>query len=113
MTTTINHLDDTRLHAGPMDDTAPPDPEVPERSPGRRRFSAKYKAKILAKSESESESHITAGARRITNSVDVIDQRGTGQPPAEFTVMTHRNKSTRRVHRHPPDSTAVLAFCWL
>jgi transposase-like protein len=31
-----------------MDDTAPPDPEVPERSSGRRRFSAKYKATILA-----------------------------------------------------------------
>jgi transposase len=48
MTTTINHLDDTRLHAGPMDDKAPLDPEVPERSSGRRQFSAKYKAKILA-----------------------------------------------------------------
>jgi hypothetical protein len=39
MTTTINHLDDTRHHAGVMDDTAPPDPEVPERSAGRRQFS--------------------------------------------------------------------------
>ena len=48
MTTTINHPDDARLHAGPMDDTAPQDSEVPERSPGRRQFSAKYKAKILA-----------------------------------------------------------------
>jgi transposase len=48
MTTTINHIDNTRLHAGAMDDTAPPDPEVPERSSGRRQFSAKYKAKILA-----------------------------------------------------------------
>jgi transposase len=47
MTTTINHLDDTRHHAGAMDDTAPPDPEVPERSAGRRQFSAKYKAKVL------------------------------------------------------------------
>jgi hypothetical protein len=48
MTTTINHLDDTRHHAGAMDDTAPPDPGVPERSSGRRQFSAKYKAKVLA-----------------------------------------------------------------
>ena len=48
MTTTINHFDDTRLHAGAMDDTAPQDSEVPERSSGRRQFSAKYKAKILA-----------------------------------------------------------------
>ncbi len=36
MTTTINHIDDTRLHAGAMDDAALPDPEVPERSAGRR-----------------------------------------------------------------------------
>src|ERR1039458_2003515 len=48
MTTTINHLDRARHHAGAMDDTAPPDPGVPERSSGRRQFSAKYKAKILA-----------------------------------------------------------------
>src|ERR1700690_877084 len=48
MTTTINHSDDPRLHAGAMDDTVPPDPEVPERCLGRRQFSAKYKAKILA-----------------------------------------------------------------
>src|SRR5664279_1600931 len=46
MTTTIDHLDDARPHAGAMDDTAPPDPEVPERSSGRRRFSAKYKADV-------------------------------------------------------------------
>ena len=48
MTTTIKHLNHARRHAGAMDDTAPPDPEVPERSLGRRQFSAKYKAKVLA-----------------------------------------------------------------
>src|ERR1019366_8655659 len=48
MTTTINHLDDTRHHAGVVDESKAPDPEVPERSLGRRQFSAKYKAKILA-----------------------------------------------------------------
>jgi transposase len=51
MTTTIKHLDHARRHAGAMDDTAPPDPEVPERSLGRRQFSAKYKAKVLAEYE--------------------------------------------------------------
>ena len=34
MTTTINHFDDTRHHAGGMDDTTDPDPEVPERAEG-------------------------------------------------------------------------------
>jgi transposase len=48
MTTTIDHLDDTRHHAGAMDDTADPDPEVPERARGPRRFPAAYKARILA-----------------------------------------------------------------
>ena len=52
MTTTINHLDQARHHAGAMDDIAPPDPEVPERSSGRRQFSAKYKAKILSEYDS-------------------------------------------------------------
>ena len=47
MTTTINHSDDTRHHAGGMDDTTDPDPEVPERARGPRRFPAAYKARIL------------------------------------------------------------------
>ncbi len=51
MTTTINHLDHTCHHAGVVDETKAPDPEVPERSAGRRQFSAKYKAKILAEYE--------------------------------------------------------------
>jgi len=48
MTATISHSDDARLHAGAMDDTTDPDPEVPERARGPLRFSAAYKAKILA-----------------------------------------------------------------
>ena len=51
MTTTIDHSDDTRHHAGGMDDTTDPDPEVPERAKGPRRFPAAYKARILAEYE--------------------------------------------------------------
>ena len=51
MTTTIDHSDDTRQHAGGMDDTTDPDPEVPERARGPRRFPAAYKARILAEYE--------------------------------------------------------------
>jgi len=47
MTTTINHSEDARLHAGAMDDTTDPDPEVPERAKGPRRFPAACKARIL------------------------------------------------------------------
>jgi transposase-like protein len=50
MTTTIDHSDDTRHHAGGMD-TTDPDPEVPERAKGPRRFPAAYKARILAEYE--------------------------------------------------------------
>ncbi len=42
---TITHSLDARAHAGAMDDTV--DPEVPERARGPRRYSAKYKARIL------------------------------------------------------------------
>ena len=48
MTTTIDRFDDTRRHAGGVDDTTDPDPEVPERARGARRFPAAYKARILA-----------------------------------------------------------------
>ena len=64
MTTTINHLDDARHHAGVMDDTVPPDPEIPERSLGRRRFSAKYKAKILTEYDALDRSERGALLRR-------------------------------------------------
>jgi transposase len=64
MTTTINHLDDTRHHAYVMDDTASTDPEVPERSSGRRRFSAKYKAQILAEYDALDRSERGAFLRR-------------------------------------------------
>jgi transposase-like protein len=69
MTTTIDHLDDARHHAYVMDDTVPPDPEVPdpevpERSLGRRRFSAKYKAKILTEYDALDRSERGALLRR-------------------------------------------------
>ena len=48
MTTTIDHADDARLHTGAMENTTDPDPEVPERARGPRRFPAAYKARILA-----------------------------------------------------------------
>jgi len=48
MTMTTTAIDDTNLHNGAMNDPDSPNPEVLERSAGRRQFSAKYKAKILA-----------------------------------------------------------------
>jgi transposase len=48
MTISTLTTDDTTLHNGAMNDPEVPNPEVLERSAGRRQFSAKYKAKILA-----------------------------------------------------------------
>lgn len=48
MTATIWHPDAAGLKTAAMDDTTDPDPEVPERAKGPRRFPADYKARILA-----------------------------------------------------------------
>jgi transposase len=40
-----------RAQTGAMDDTTDPDPEVPERARGPRRYSARYKARILEEYE--------------------------------------------------------------
>jgi len=48
MTTKIDQHVAARQNSGAMTGTTPPDPEVPERSSGRRQFSAKYKTRVLA-----------------------------------------------------------------
>ena len=48
MTISTLTIDDANLHNGAMNDPESTNPEVFERSAGRRQFSAKYKAKILA-----------------------------------------------------------------
>ena len=47
MTTTIHDSQAERAQSGAIDDTTDPDPEVLERARGQRRYSAKYKARIL------------------------------------------------------------------
>lgn len=47
MSMTIPASVDARVQAGVVNDTTDPDPEVPERARGPRRYSAKYKARIL------------------------------------------------------------------
>lgn len=51
MSKTITDSLSARADAGAMNDTTDPDPEVPERARGPRRYSAKYKARILAEYE--------------------------------------------------------------
>lgn len=51
MTTTSNHSLNAHAQTGAMDNTTDPDPEVPERAWGPRRYSASYKARSLAEYE--------------------------------------------------------------
>jgi transposase len=51
MATTIPDSLDARAQAGAMDNTNDPDPEVPERARGPRRYSARYKAQVLGEYE--------------------------------------------------------------
>jgi transposase len=51
MSTTIPDSLGARAQAGAMDDSTDPEPEVPERARGPRRYSAKYKARILEEYE--------------------------------------------------------------
>jgi transposase len=51
VTTTTDRPVDARAEAGTTNDLTEPDPEVPERARGPRRYSASYKARILAEYE--------------------------------------------------------------
>ena len=64
MTTTIHQYDVARADARAMNDTTDPDPEVPERARPPRRFSAEYKARILAQYEHLSKAEKGALLRR-------------------------------------------------
>ena len=63
MTVTTNHTVDTR-HDGVVTNDTDPDPEVPERARGPRRFPAAYKARILAEYEPLSKADKGALLRR-------------------------------------------------
>ncbi|MGQ0825985.1 MAG: hypothetical protein ACT4OX_13325, partial [Actinomycetota bacterium] len=51
MRTTITDSLTARVDADAMNDMTVPEPEVPERARGPRRYSAKYKARVLAEYE--------------------------------------------------------------
>ena len=52
MSMTIHNSLDARAQSGGVNETNDPDPQVPERARGRRRFPAKYKARILEEYDS-------------------------------------------------------------
>ncbi|MGH3848794.1 MAG: hypothetical protein ACRDRT_03665 [Pseudonocardiaceae bacterium] len=63
MTITTNHTVDAR-HDGTVTNHTEPDPEVPERARGPRRFSADYKTRVLAEYEHLSKADKGALLRR-------------------------------------------------
>ena len=63
MTIRTNHTADAR-HDGEVTNDTDPDPEVPERARGPRRFPAPYKARILAEYETLSKAEKGALLRR-------------------------------------------------
>jgi hypothetical protein len=64
MTMTTSTIDDTNHQTGEVSDQRPPNPEVLERSSGRRQFSANYKSKILTEYETLSRRERGALLRR-------------------------------------------------
>jgi len=60
----ITDSSDVRADAGVMEDNTDPDPEVPERARGPRRYPAKYKARILDEYEGLSKGDKGALLRR-------------------------------------------------
>jgi transposase-like protein len=64
MDTTITNSLDAGVDAGVVNDNTDPDPEVPERARGPRRYSAKYKARILEEYEDLSKADKGALLRR-------------------------------------------------
>ena len=64
MDTTITNSLDAGVDAGVVDNNTDPDPEVSERARGPRRYSAKYKAKILEEYEDLSKADKGALLRR-------------------------------------------------
>jgi hypothetical protein len=51
VTTTSNHSLNASAQTGAMDNTTDPEPEVPGRARGPRRYSASYKARVLEEYE--------------------------------------------------------------
>ena len=100
MTTTIDHRDDARHHAGAVNDTEP-DPEVPEKARGPRRYSASYKAKILAEYEGLSKADKGALLRREGLYSSLLSE---WRKQADRGAMTELSKPSGRPLADPRDT---------
>ncbi len=100
MTTTIHHPVIDRAQAEAMNDTPDPDPEVLERTRPPRRFSAQYKARILAEYAGLSKADKGALLRREGLYSSLLTEwrkhRPTGAPPRPWSPRCLQRQRTRR-----------------
>jgi transposase-like protein len=118
VTTTTNHSFEAPADRSAMDDTVDPDPEVPERARGPRRYSPRYKAQILEEYERLDKAGKGALLRREGLYTSLISEwrkqrdRGAlqalaapaGRPPAD-----PRDQQVARLHKENQRLQAELA----
>jgi transposase-like protein len=119
--TTVEHSVDARAQAGGVnesDESGDPDPEVPERARGPRRYSAKYKARILEEYEALNKAGKGALLRREGLYSSLISewrkQRDRGAlealaTPAGRPQADPRNREVARLRRQNERLEAELA----
>jgi transposase len=110
---TVEHPVDTRAQAGGVDDSTDPDPEVPERARGPRRYSAKYKARILEEYEGLDKAGKGALLRREGLYTSLISewrkQRDRGALAALAKQADPRDREVARLRRENERLAAELA----
>ena len=99
MTNTITHSMTARADAGAMETTNDPDPEVPERVRGPKRYSAAQKAKVLAEYDTLSKADKGAYLRRnglYSSLISVWRQQRDRGAIAELAKMAGRQPTDPR-----------------
>jgi transposase-like protein len=108
VTTTTDHCLDASAQSGATSDMTDPNPEVPERARGPRRYSARYKAQILQEDEGLDKAAKGALLRREGLSTSLISEwrkqrdRGALQAlakPAGRQPADPRDQQLARLHR--------------
>ena len=118
MTTTTDHCLDASAQSGATSDMTDPNPEVPERARGPRRYSARYKAQILQEDEGLDKAAKGALLRREGLSTSLISewrkQRDRGAlaalaKPAGRQPVDPRDREAARLRKENQRLAAELA----
>jgi transposase len=118
VTTTTDHCLDASAQSGATSDMTDPNPEVPERARGPRRYSARYKAQILQEDEGLDKAAKGALLRREGLSTSLISewrkQRDRGAlaalaKPAGRQPVDPRDREAARLRKENQRLAAELA----